>query len=228
MIAFWIVAGVLLFLAFLLSVPIHLLVSAQGEIRVWMRVLFVKIPLFPEQKHRRSTKRKRKKNKNKSRSVKRKSSEKKDPSSVEKKKHDILSMLRLILKIAKELIRKTAKHLRVRICNYEICVSTEDAAQTALLYGAVTGLSSTLFGLLENKVNFKVKRGARVAVCTDFVGGKTTAHVKIDFWINLWGILSLLLAGALAFVKNKDPEKEQLDEDKETEEQNDASETNKK
>ena len=45
----WIAAGIVLFFVFLLTVPIHLLISADEHVRVWARVLFIKIGLFPEQ-----------------------------------------------------------------------------------------------------------------------------------------------------------------------------------
>ena len=203
----WIAAGIVLFFALMLTVPVHLLISADDDVRVWARVLFIKIGLFPAQKRRKSAKKKKKKSEK--RAAKKVSVKKKKSAPPQKKKkRDILHMIRLIMKIAQALIKKLARHLRIRIHAYEISVATGDAAKTAVLYGAVTGLSSTLFELLKNVANFKVKRSAAVGVYADFVGEKTTARMKIDFWINLWGVLALLLAAGLAFVKNGIPRKD--------------------
>ena len=112
-------------------------------------------------------------------------------------------MLRLILRIAAAIMKKLRRHLRIRLHAYEIAVATGDAAKTAVLYGAVAGLSSNLFELLQSGIRFKVKKSAPVDVSADFLGEKTKVRIKIDFSINLWGVLATLLAAGIAFVKNK-------------------------
>ena len=203
----WIAAGIVLFFALTLTVPVHFFVSADEDVRAWMRILFVKIRLFPVERKRGVEKKKKKKSDQRS-EKKASAKKKKSVPPKKKKKRDILHMIRLIMKIAQALIKKLARHLRIRVHAYEISVATGDAAKTAVLYGAVTGLSSTLFELLKNVANFKVKRSAAVGVYADFVGEKTKARVKMDFGINLWGVLTLLLAAGLAFVKNGMPRKD--------------------
>lgn len=202
MTGFLITAAVLLFFTFLLTVPLHIVVCADDDIRVWFRVLFIRIGLFPPRKRRK----KRKKKKDKS-AKKAKKSKKNKPEP--KKKSGILSMIRLISHIAAAVIRKLSRHLRIRICRYELVVSTDDAAKTAVLYGTAAGLSSNLFTMLSEVANFRVKKNAAVDVRADFVAEKSRLAAKIDFYTNLWGVLALLLAAGLAFVRHKNIQKEQ-------------------
>lgn len=190
-----IAAAVFAFLIFLFTVPFHITVSADEDVRVWLRILFVRFSLFPAKQKKRPKNEKRKK---KDTAVGRK----KEKKPVTRKKN-ILHTIRLVIKIAAAVIKKLSQHLRIRVHGYEISVATGDAAKTAVLYGAVVGLSSNLFELLKNTANFKVKRKAPVNVYADFVGEKTKARIKIDFSINLWGALVTLLAAGIAFVKNK-------------------------
>ena len=190
-----IAAAVILFLIFLFTVPFHIRVQADGDVRVWLRVLFVRLSLFPARRRKRP-----KKERQKREAPAKKKKQKKRP---EREKKNILHMIRLVMKIAAAVIKKLSRHLRIRVHHYEISVATGDAAKTAILYGAVTGLSSTLFEFLKNTANFGVKRSAPVNVYADFVGEKTKAYIKIDFSIHLWGALVTLLAAGIAFVRNK-------------------------
>ena len=62
-----------------------------------------------------------------------------------KPKRDIIGLVKLILKLVSAVLKKFPRHFRVSVLRYEISVGTKDAAKTAILYGSVTGLSSTLF-----------------------------------------------------------------------------------
>lgn len=116
---------------------------------------------------------------------------------------DIIGLVKLILKLVAAVLRKFPKHFRVRILRYEITVGTKDAAKTAILYGSVTGLSSTLFERLGRVTKFSIKRNAPVNVYADFLGEKPKADIAIDFSITIWGVLHMVMAAGLAFVKAK-------------------------
>ena len=196
-----IAVGILAFFVFLFTVPIHLFIGLDGDVYVYLRVLFVRIPLYPASRRKRRAKKK----KSGAKRVKSVKKQKKGASKSEKPKgkRDIRSMLRFVFRIVLAVLRKTSHHLRIRVCTYRIDVATGDAAKTAILYGAVAGLSSNLFEALKSVANFKVKRSADVDVTANFVGEKTIAKVKLDLFVNLWSVLVLLLAAGLAFVKNK-------------------------
>ena len=202
MTALWIILGIFAFFFILFSIPIHVVVEADSDVRVHARFLFVKYSLFPMKKRKKKPKTDKKTKKTKkggSAKVK-----KKDESATKKKpKRDIIGLIKLILKLVSAVLRKFPKHFRVRILRYKIVVGTKDAAKTALLYGAVTGLSSRLFELLKRGTRFRVKKKSDVNVYADFIGEKIKADIGIDISLTIIGILSMLMAAGIAFVKAK-------------------------
>ncbi len=202
MTALFIILALLAFFIFLFSIPIHVVLSADStdmDVRVHARVLFVKYSLFPMKK--RKKKPKKAQNTKKKASPKPKKQEKTAPKP--KPKRDILGLVKLISRLAIAVLRKFPKHFRVRILRYEISVATGDAAKTALLYGAVTGISANLFALLRTATRFRIKRNAPVNVYADFTGEKSRASVALDLSITLWGALHMVMAAGFAFVKAK-------------------------
>ncbi len=191
----WIIAaGILAFLILLLFLPFHLTVAAEDGVSVKARLLIFRVSVYPTNRRKKPKKTKKKSSP---------AEKKKKKSGGGGKKQSIPEMLRLILKIAEALIRKLSRHLRIRVCRYEISVATDDAAKTAVLYGAASGLTANLFDLLRSVANFKVKANAPVNVYADFLSEKSRLAIKIDFSITLLGALAVLLSAGLAFVKQK-------------------------
>ncbi len=206
----FIVLGIVAFFVFLFSVPIHIIIQADTEpemdAKVFVRILFFQYVLFPRKKTKKKSKETKKTKKAAKKSSKTASkTEKKEPKP--KPKRDILGLVKLVAKLAAAVLKKFPKHFGVRILRYEIILATGDAAKTAVLYGAVTGLSAGLFDLLRNGTKFRIAHKAPVNVYTDFLGEKSKAHIAIDFFISLGGVLSMAMAAGLVFVKEKNAQK---------------------
>lgn len=214
MTALYIILGILAFFVILFSIPVHIVLEADSDVRVHARVLFIKYALFPMKKRKKKPKT-AKKSKKMKKSASPKPQKKKKATPKEKPKRDIIGLIKLILKLVAAVLRKFPKHFRVRILRYNITVGTKDAAKTAILYGAVTGLSANLFELLKKGTRFRIRRKSDVNVYADFLGEKTKADIGIDISLTLWGVLNMLMAAGLAFVeakmtvKNKVPSKPQ-------------------
>ncbi len=202
MTALWIILGILAFFVILFSIPIHVVLEADSDVRVHARFLFIKYSLFPMKKRKKKPKAAKKPKKTKKTASPKKTKKAADAPK-EKKKRDIIGLIKLILKLVAAVLRKFPKHFRVRILRYNITVGTKDAAKTAILYGAVTGLSANLFELLKKGTRFRIKRKSDVNVYADFLGEKTKADIGIDISLTLSGAMSMLLAAGLAFVKAK-------------------------
>ncbi len=200
MTALYIILGILAFFVLLFSIPIHIVLRADTDVQVYARVLFFKYALFPMKKRK---KKKKPVEKQKKDTPPKKKAKKPDAPKPKKKMRDIISLVKLILKLVGAVLRKFPKHFGVRVLQYEISVATGDAAKTAIVYGVVTGLSANLFELLRKGTRFRIKRGAPVNVYTNFLGEKTEARIALDISLTLWGILSMLIAAGLAFVKAK-------------------------
>lgn len=202
MTALIIILCIVAFFALLFSIPAHVVIEANSDVRVYARVLFIKYALFPMKKRKKKTKTAKKTAKKAVKSSK-KQAKKASGEKPKKSMRDIVGLVKLILKLVAAVLRKFPKHFRVRILRYEITVGTKDAAKTAILYGSVTGLSSTLFERLGRVTKFSIKRNAPVNVYADFLGEKTKADIAIDFSITIWGVLHMVMAAGLAFVKAK-------------------------
>ncbi len=201
MTALWIILGILAFFAVLFSIPVHIIVEADSSLdaKVHARVLFIKYALFPMKKRKKKPKKAKKSGKKSAPKPKKQAKTAPKP----KPKRDIIGLVKLILKLVVAVLRKFPKHFRVRILRYEISVGTNDAAKTAMVYGAVTGLSARLFELLRKGTRFRIGRKAPVGVYANFIGEKTEAYICLDFSITIWGALHMVMAAGLAFVKAK-------------------------
>ena len=117
----------------------------------------------------------------------------------EKKKSDPLEAITLIKNIITKIIEQFNKYLVVEIKELHIKVASDDAAKTALLYGAV---SQSVVYLLE-KINQNVKKvkTKSVAVVSDFIGSEFDARIKIIFKLRVWQALLIVLKTAIEYIK---------------------------
>ncbi len=208
----WITLGIFLFFAFLFSVPFHVTVGLQESVSVMIRVLFLKIPIFPRPKSTKKKPKDKKKTDQKQKKEKKPKKEKKDKKKKEesgdeqkkkpKKKLDIVFWVRLLLDVVTALFKKLGRNFKIRVHAYEICVASEDAAKTAVMYGTVQTLSETLFLRLEKAINFKIVKNAPFGVYVNFLEEKPKANVKIDFSISLGGIFGIVFGVIFAFIRS--------------------------
>jgi hypothetical protein len=217
MTALWILLGIFLFFFFIFALPIHVIVGLADEVTAAVRVLCFKIKLFPRPKRPRKrpknpkkyaqkmAKKKAKKDKKaieKAEKKAKKKEEKKAKKATEpKKKRDIVGLVKLLLKVVGAFLRSFPKHFRIRIHAYEITVASDDAAKTALMFGGVYALSQKLFNDLNCWKNFKIKRNAPLRIDTDYLAEKPRANVKIEFILSIGGLLAMVFAAGIAFVK---------------------------
>ena len=115
---------------------------------------------------------------------------------------DIVALVRMLLNVVAALFRKLGRNFKIRVHAYEICVASEDAAKTAVMYGAVKTLSETLFLRLEDSINFKIVKNAPVGIYVDFLEEKFKANVKIDFSISIAGVFGILFAAIFEFIRS--------------------------
>ena len=201
MTALWILLGILAFFVILFSIPIHVIVEADSSLnaKVYARVLFIKYALFPMQKRKKKPKKAKKSGKKAVPKPKKQAKATPKP----KPKRDIIGLVKLILKLVSAVLKKFPRHFRVRVLRYEISVGTKDAAKTAMVYGAVTGLSANLFELLKKGTRFRIGRKAPVGVYANFIGEKTEAYICLDISLTITDALHMVMAAGLAFVKAK-------------------------
>lgn len=122
-----------------------------------------------------------------------------------KGKPDIVYILKFILNLLRTFAQHYAKKFKVKILKFNISVATGDAASTAILYGTVSQAASYLIEFLDNNTALTVPRTAKINVASDFCGDETQIDIKMEVFIHLRRVLSLLYRSGLrspADIKN--------------------------
>lgn len=228
-----IISAIVLFFVALGMIPISVKVAAAGkgkEFRAAVRICILHIPAYTlsfgggkaEKSAEPAAEQKPEKQK-KQKSKKSAKPEKKEKQSIE----DIISLVKLLIEIAKKVLEKTWRYIRIKIERYDITVGTDDAAKTALIYGGVSQATSYLFTLLDETAHFRVKRKAPVNVGVDFLATETRANVQMDFCLRLWHIISIGLGAGITYLrgmkksgKTKDNNKKENKTEKTSENEN--------
>lgn len=122
------------------------------------------------------------------------------PSAPKRKRRlsDINALLRYITRVAAALLKKFGEYLRVDIKRFVITVATGDAAQTAILYGAVSQGASYLFALLESTLKLKYCRNAMTGIEAEFTAENWNADIDITLKLRGWQALALLIKAILS------------------------------
>ena len=200
----WIALGIFAFFFLIFIIPIHVIVGLTDNVSVMVRVLFLKIPILPKEKKRKSKdkdkKKKPKEKKKKEKPDKKDKKKKKNKKKNKKKISDIVGLVQVLLDTVVALFKRLGRNFKIRVYAYEICVASEEAAKTAVMYGAVKSLSETIFLRLEDSINFKIVKGAPMGVYADFLEEKFKANVKIDFSISIAGVFGVLFAAIFKFI----------------------------
>ena len=194
----WITLGIFLFFFFIFIIPIHVTVGMTESVSVMIRILFLKIPILPKPKKKK--KKKEKKPKEKKKKEKKPEDKTKKKKKKKKKISDIVGLVQVLLDTVVALFKRLGRNFKIRVYAYEICVASEEAAKTAVMYGAVKTLSETIFLRLQDSINFKIVKGAPMGVYTDFLEEKFKANVKIDFSISIAGVFGVLFAAIFKFI----------------------------
>ena len=109
----------------------------------------------------------------------------------------------MILEILKMFFSRFSKHLRIKVARLNLVIATGDAANTAILYGAVCQAVNPIVLLLEKHLNINKLEKADIDVRPDFVGESIHADVKISFSISVWQLADIGLRALKSFIKTK-------------------------
>ncbi len=112
------------------------------------------------------------------------------------KKRDIMGMIDKIREVTLEFLTHFGRHLSIKIKRLHITVATDNAASTAMLYGAVCGAVTCLLDIMGGSLHLKYAKDAVVSVEPDFTGTKTKAIVDITFSFRTWQLLDIIIRSA--------------------------------
>lgn len=170
-----IAAAVALALALMIFLPvIRLHAEYNGKAAVYLRLLMWKIMIYPRKKS--GTK-----------SGKKSSPTEKKPAK-KKEKRDISDTLSSV----GDILSAVGKKIGFKVKRLKISVGFEDAAVTAVAYGAVNAIFSALMGLAGEYLRLSVKEEPEITA--DFISGRTDADVHL--------IATGSIAGAIAVLRS--------------------------
>lgn len=218
--------SILLFLWLVGMISANLILTYDGALSLYLRVLFLKIKITPREKkktslrkytlkrykrslEREAAKREKKKRRKANNKAEKKSTKKKKETDLEQKEKskkgvkDIIELVGLVSAALGGLIKSFGKHLKIKMIRMNIIVATGDAAKTAVVYGTVCQGVAYIMELLYNLTGFTVKRNGEVTVSPDFTAETSTIDLKFVFKLRVWHVFAMLFSAGLAFLKKK-------------------------
>ena len=109
---------------------------------------------------------------------------------------DIFPIVLVVLKKIKTAVYR----LKFYNMNFNLTVATDDAAQTAILYGKMCSVIAPVVVLLSENLNFDCEC---VSVTTDFLSDNTVLKASGTVKLRLIHIVSLILSSVWAIIKIK-------------------------
>lgn len=220
---FIIAALIVLFILILLVLKISVRIKAEDELSLKLGIGIFRIPLYPakektvklrdyeidryrkNKKKLEEKKRKRLLKKDKKQTKKAAVKSKKAVSKVESvpEERDIMGLINKLREVAAKVVLRLGRHSNIKIRRLVIVVATDNAANTAVAYGAVCGGVACLIELFENCTNLKYTKDSQISVNPDFTATKSRAIVDIAFSLRVWQVLDIAIRGAAAYFKSE-------------------------
>ena len=211
MTALIVILSIALLIALLLSTKVLLHIRYEESLTVYLRVLFVKIRLYPSKKEKKKyphsmSKRKaqrikdslKKKQKEEPKKKKKRKSKEKEP----KEAPDLISILSIITSFVKSFLRLFAGSVRIRSSRLHIVVAAENAADTAIAYGTLTQAVNLLFPMLDGIKTFKhLPRGKELSVRADFLSDTPKIDADVELYIRVGSALKAVCLAAIRAFK---------------------------
>lgn len=199
MTALCIIGGVLLFFVWLFTRKLHIGAGFADNPFLYVRILFLKLRLPPE-KAAHTEENPKEQTTEKGR--KKKAKKEKEKAALPKKA--VGEYITIFTDALKELVHKLKKYLFLEKYIIKAAIGTDDAAKTAILYGAASNAAAQLWMLVCS-----LKRRTRnpkliyTEIKPDFIAEQTDFYADIELSIRLWQILSLGMTALGVYKKLK-------------------------
>lgn len=191
MIVLFIIAGLIGLFFLLLCFPVHVHIQYDEELAIRIKYLFFWYQAAPRKED------------------KKKETEKKPEEEQEEKSsfldiinkrglQSFLETIREFTSIARDSLRKILPHTIVERLNLQVLAVGEDAAQTAMLYGAAC---SVVYGFAGYVVSNSRCRNYSVVVTPGFEAEKSKVHCDIRLHVRLFYLNHALLSVLLKYIK---------------------------
>lgn len=203
MIALWIVLGVLALLCALLFLDVALVIIYDETMKLRFFVLGIPLNLKKIMEKERKPRRKKKKKRKKDEIPEKKPPEKRTL-------EEFFSFLEILSGAVREAGKTLQKHLRIRLNSFSLVVASQDAAQTAMIFGTANAAFYSFYAVLKAFSRFSV-RDDKVSIVADYVGSAWQCKMRLTMRIKPVFLLSAFLHGFRGFVS---PERSENMQDK--------------
>ena len=202
MIALYIILGIMALVCLFLCLRAKLFVIWCGELflKIGLGIISFEIPLSKYIKKGEAEEKTEEKPPKKQKKVKKAKKEKKEKKP--KPKVPFSKQLEFFKGLTIAAYKHFGKKIRVEKYVLKVSVSTPDAAQTALLYGTISGLMANINEII---LNYRHKKGARIySECKpDFLTEAMDIYVDIGASVMLWNVVVTGASAGWIWVKYK-------------------------
>ena len=214
-----ILLGIVILIVLILLCPIHVLLRYDGKMTVKAGIPFLKFRIYPDREddllsdtlsQKKKRKLKQKLLKKEARAERRREKDRrKGKTASPKKLSDTLKQtkgkgyvkdLGRIFRFVRILAAKFGKKLHIQIKRLEIVAASDDAANTAYLFGALSQAVAYGLAAADKYTNIKFKN-SRVLVRADFCSDKTRVNTEILFRMRVGSLLSFACSALWLFAK---------------------------
>lgn len=191
-----VIGCIILLIAAFLAMRLNVVVSYKDSLCVYAKVLFIKIPIYPQ-------KEKKKKKKKKEKKPPEKAVEKEEDKKEEKgdKKVSPVKILWQMRESILRLIERFFGYLHFKFIRLKITVGCEDAAKTAIAYGLTTQSVAYLIEILNNISNVDISKHSEIYVKSDFISQESSFDGKIVLYIRVLPVLKVAFGAIKEFFK---------------------------
>lgn len=157
----WVLLGLLALLVLALVLPTVITVRWDRDgLRVWARVLFVRVQVFPFKERKAKPAREKKPKKQKEEGDEK---EEKPPKSFGER----VAFIRRLARAGMAAVRVFVRHMRINAVQVVAPLHMEDASDTALMVGRAQGAVGGLRAVLDGRLKVRFKR---IQIIPDFAG----------------------------------------------------------
>lgn len=198
MIALYIILGIILLISLLLISRVKLIINFDNNLKVYLRFLFIKFNLFPEPSKLPKLRRKKRKK------VATSSEQSSSSDNTQKKNDDsVVKKLWSIREVLLHTIEKFLGKVHFKFIRLNVVVGCENAASTALLYGAASQGVAYLIETLDNISNVDISKRSEISVRSDFISQKSELSGKIELYISVVHIIYVAIHFLKKFIKSR-------------------------
>ena len=193
----YILLGIALLICLILSIKLNLHIIYEDEILIYIRILFIKIKLLPNTNNRFNLYKFTSTNTGDNTTVTI------DGENANSKSNSIIQKLNFIREIISIFSDNFRKHLHVKLAKIHVKVATPDAAQTAILYGAVSTAVACIIDLIDDITNLKPIKNSAISVEPDFLSERSNVKLNIVLYVSALGAIKVLMKSFIKYYSSK-------------------------